>query len=206
MKLVDLDKVKELLDFSNNAIYTILLIARKKNNPGITNSKEIVYRETVRDLVHFDKKVNKLLSLAENRAENFKLYISFNPRDPLGAYKKLKYEFADWDEAISKSPEALIETTEKIKRIDCRFISCLQKSPMKKKYFMLDLDDKSKLQEVILLMDEHLEDGGIFFETKNGWHILFTPCDTGVLMEEIMSKDIDCELKRDDLLCIGYSK
>lgn len=206
MKITNLEKVKELLDFSDGNVYTIILVARKKNNEMITNSQEIVLRRIIRSESSFDKQVVEYMQYAKSRPENFKLYITFNPRSPLKAYKKLKERMSQWDYDIHKQQE---QTIERISKIDNEWISSLQKSPANKNYYMLDLDDKSKLIQVLSLIPLHTSITSCEveqFETKNGYHLLFEPCDTRELMQDINELKIDCELKRDDLLCIGYEE
>jgi len=205
MKLSNLENIKELLDFSNDGIYTMILIARKKNNSGITNSQELVFREIVRSSDSFDKKLSTLLDIAKLRDEEFKLYINFNPRDIKKAYKLLKSEFVNWDDDLTKSGEIVSQTIEKLKRIDLRFISSLQKSALKKSFYMIDLDDKTKLNKILDIFEKTTSSKILFnFETKNGFHLLFKPCDTRNFLEEINNLKIDCEIKKDDLLCLGY--
>jgi len=205
MELVNLEKVEKLLDFSNDSVYIMILIARKKNNDMISNSKEIVMRKVIRSINSFRRQVNEFVAIANYKSEEFKLYISYNPRSPLKAYKLLKDCFNTWDYDLTTEDGKDIAIN-KIKKIDDQYISCLAKSPTKKNYFMLDADEKGRLIDIgniFTNLDRQIE---YIFETKNGYHILFKPCDTRLLMENIDKDSIDCELKKDDLLCIGYEK
>ena len=73
---------------------------------------------------------------------------------------------------------------------------------------MIDLDDKSKLKEVTEIFENTTKSKILHkFETKNGFHLLFKPCDTREFIENAINKNkIDCELKKDDLLCVGYEE
>jgi rubredoxin len=200
MKLIDINKLKEILDFEAGCYY-LLLIARKKNNKDITHSKEIIYRRTIYSSEKLEIYINELVAISEyDKEHEYKLYISLNPRNVLKAYTNLKQKIAIYDMEMINNP-AIIN---KILKLDEEWISCLARSPAKKKYFMLDLDDKKQL----CLVESSLKTFNIkveyLFETKNGHHLLFKPCDTRLLMEAIKVNKIDCELKRDDLLCIGY--
>lgn len=205
MKLEDLDKVEKILDFSNDSVYIMVLIARKKNNDMISNSKEIVMRKVIRNIESFRKQVHEFTAIADSKTEEFKLYISCNPRSPLKAYKLLKTYFSNWDyDLLTEGGKDV--AMGKIKKIGDIDISCLAKSPEVKNYFMLDLDDKEESSNILLLMIKSLIKTEGIFETKNGYHILFKPCDTRNLMGDIKKAGIDCELKKDDLLCIGYEE
>jgi hypothetical protein len=108
---------------------------------------------------------------------------------------------ANYDYEMINNPDIV----NKILKLDMEWISCLARNPAKKKFFMLDLDDKSKLGQLRnLVVDYSAIPIEFEIETKNGYHLLFEPCDTSKLIEDIKSLNIDCELKRDDMLCIGY--
>lgn len=201
MKVVETDKLQSVLDFEAGC-YSLMLIARKKNNEDLTHSNEIVIRRVVYKPNILQMLIDELVAIADYDSKHeYKLYISLNPRSKMKAYKNLKEQMAKWDFELIHNPEV----QKKILKIDAEWISCLAKNPAKKKWFMLDLDDKNKLGQLKNLVEDYHDIPIISaFETKNGYHILFKPCDTRKLMEDIKSIEIDCELKRDDLLCIGY--
>lgn len=200
MKLIDINKIKQIVDF-DAGIYYLLLIARKKDNENITHSTEKVIRRVIRNERYLVHAIDELEAIANyDQSSNYKLYISLNPRNGLKAYKNLKENMANWDYEIYNNPDII----NKILKISEEWCSCLARNAAKKKYFMLDLDDKKQLEDINILMHVHNIKIEKNFETQNGYHILFTPCDTRNLMKDIESSDIDCELKRDDLLCIGY--
>lgn len=206
MILTDREKIKKIIDFETG-IYYLMLIARKKDNEDITHSTEKVIRRVVRHERQLDVYIDELEAIANYDKDcNYKLYISLNPRNGLKALKNLKEQIANWDYEIIHNPDIV----NKILKVDDEWISCLARNPAKKKYFMLDVDFKCKDREE--LIEYYMKDCDIEiehkFETQNGWHILFEPCDTRYLLEhfniEVNYNFDDIELKRDELLCIGY--
>jgi len=199
MKYISIDKVKEIIDF-NKGSYFILGISRKKDNDDITHAKEMVYRRLVTNELSLERAHKEITGLIElDDKHNYKLYVNYNARNVKKAYKNLKEKMANWDYEISNDPNIMT----KIVNVDKEWISCLARNPCKKDYFMLDLDEKDKLPEVLESMSPMM----MFqkaIETQNGYHILFKPCDTRDFEERIKVKGIDCEVKKDDLLCIGY--
>lgn len=196
-----IEKINSYLDFSNGNVYTLLLIARKKNNEGITNSQEITFQELVTSPEDLENKINKLTKVREGFNEEMKLYISCNPRNIIKAYMEMKKLFLDWDCELWGNTEELQNRLRKVPKL---FFSCLAKCPAQKKYFMLDIDCESQLDDVIKIMIEFKIFWDGVFITKNGYHILFACGDCRELMEKIKNKYLNVELKRDSLLCIAW--
>lgn len=205
MKLIDIDKIKEIMDF-DAGVYYLILMARRKNNDDLSHSKEIVIRRVLYKEEMLEIMINELVAIADyDKEHKYKLYLSFNPRDVLKAYKDLKTKMATYDYELLHNTEI----NKKILKLDMEWISCLARNSAKKKFFMLDLDDRLKLSDITNLMRKYLNITPNLWEsygTRNGYHILFKPCDTRELMENIKNCGIDCELKRDELLCIGYDE
>lgn len=200
MKYLNIESLKDFCDFEKG-IYYLMAIARKKDNEDLTNSTEIVMRRTVNNELQLERSFEELKGLIElDPKHKYKLYINFNPRDVKKAYLNLKNIMAEWDYNLMNNPNIY----NKILNVDREWCSCLARSPCKKTYFMLDLDDKDSKYALMLLLGHYQIKKTWSIETQNGHHILFKPCDTRKLMEEIKNAGIDCELKRDDLLCIGY--
>jgi len=63
MKLIEIDKIKEILDF-DAGVYYLMLIARKKNNEDITHSKEIVIRRVLYKEEMLETLINELVGIA----------------------------------------------------------------------------------------------------------------------------------------------
>lgn len=225
MILTDKTKIKEILTFNDECVYTLIAIARKRDNEGLTNSTEIVFREIVNSEEQFDKKYDRLIKVIEKDSHNFKLYITFNPRSILKAYNLMKQKFLMWDNDLyTLSYDHRYHTINRIGRIHYEWISCLSKQEAiyKKNYFMLDVDEKLNEKALITLNNRVKRyctlkgvNGDIIkstivnkeeiktFSTQNGYHILLPICDTRKLMEKLKEKYV-VELKRDALVCIGY--
>lgn len=206
MKYLDIETIKSICDFSKG-VYTLLAIARKKDNEMITNSQEIVIRRIIDSESKLEKKFEEIKSYVNSKPENFKIYLTFNPRDRLKAYNLLKHRFVDWDIQLQKGI-----TDNKTLKVDKEYISCLQsdKARASAEYFMFDLDDKEYFHVVMNLAKACQFEDLKYFETQNGYHILFKPCDTRDFFrvkesyEKYRKVVISCELKRDALVCIGY--
>lgn len=200
MKYISIDKVKEIIDF-NKGSYFILGISRKKDNDDITHAKEIVYRRLVTNELSLERAHKEITGLIElDDKHNYKLYVNYNARNVKKAYKNLKEKMANWDYEISNDPNIMT----KIVNVDKEWISCLARNPCKKDYFMLDLDEKENDEVVLCMLTNRNIQANFKIETQNGYHILFKPCDTRELIDDIKNNGIDCEVKKDDLLCIGY--
>lgn len=173
-------------DFSERSVYSLIAIARKKDNRDITNSREIVLREIVKSE---DKILEKLDSIyyrisAFNGMYNFRIYASVNARDIIKAAKELSYEILtrliDYKEDINK--------LHKLKRIDNIWFSVLNKpeNVYKNRFVILDIDhfDYDKYNEtvtdtVIALERKIVADGvgkmapPIIRKTHSGVHLIF---------------------------------
>jgi len=185
---------------TDEEVMVMIAIARKKYNAKL-KSEQVVFREVVTK-ENYEKKYKKLVALIHNypseaKPEDYSLYLSYNPRSVVKAVRLLKNRLADWEFELANGQQE--EYFRKLRRFDREFISCLQKpeSRSRKLFFLIDIDDAGKLEEVKALLDKIGIKPEMIKETKNGYHILVKPFDLRkwVGMEKV-------ELKRDGVFCI----
>lgn len=216
MKAIDL--LKKHCEFNSlYDCYVLLAVSRKKDNPSITNSQEIVFREVIKNPNDIVRKYNKIKAQIvnykdeNNKSYPFYLYISLNARDSLKATFLLQSKIDNWIQQTIGGADM----SNMFKKVYCHFYSTLM---MKKtitssqKYFMIDLDTKDVNQltaltrcfEIYNLKEELIQ------ETKNGYHIKLKPFDIRLLLDTDWSEygvdDIDFEIKRDANLFLEYIK
>jgi len=161
---------------SDYDVYVLLAVARKKDHPELTNSKEIVFREVIRKEEDIVRKYNKLNSAIKNYTDeegnkfSFYIYITMNPRNSKKAFFCLQNQI---NTMISESLNG-IDNSKKFKRIDNMWTSALMspKSRSGRGVFLIDLDSKNPdtYKQVITLVKK-FTDPIIDTETKNGFHI-----------------------------------
>lgn len=204
-----INKFKELMDFSNNNIYFMMLLARPKNNREITKASRIFIREPIRKLEDYEFKLEKLRHEAERLGYRFYIYVSVNARSVINGYENFKKITTEYEcEALHGKDDF----HEPLMRLDKLWYSCMMKPNARAtKYFLIDIDtkDDNVLQTVRDIINNWNMKGNIseiLFEqeTRNGWHYVCRPFDVRIL------KSIkDVEVKTDGLLfleSIGFGE
>lgn len=199
--------LNEHCEFENKfTCYVLLAVSRKKDVPHLTNSQEIVFREIIRKKDDVKKKYERIRTQAENyrdeegRSYPFYIYISLNGRDSLKAFHKFQHKMVDWNhELVINAPEVF----EKIRRTDRQFISVLAspESRTKKRYFMIDYDQKTSLPEFKLLLSAFDIEVMMEQETKNGYHFKVKPFNRKAFPQV---EGFDYEIKTDAQLFVSY--
>lgn len=187
-------------------VYILISIARKKDNEGITNSQEIVFREIIKNPEEIERKYNKLKTLVKNykdennKSYSFYTYISVNPRDSRKAFFLLQNRF---NTMLSESLSG-VDVSIKFKRINGLWMSALANPNCRgsRKLFMVDLDvkNKKKLDFILRLLGKFTT---IYqtIETKNGYHILVKPFNRTLIMPNNLF-----EIKTDALLFLEHNE
>jgi len=191
---------------TNYDCYVMLAVSRKKDTPEITNSQEIVFRETIKNERDIIRKYNKIKAQITNyKDENsksfpFYLYVSLNRRDAKKAFFILSKQMLGWIEEETNG----IDRSKMMKKIDGYFYSALMKEDAKstgQKYFFIDFDEK-ELKD----FDKWLENKGVeiimLIKSRNGWHIKTKPFDRRLL--EDLKDTYDFEIKTDANLFVEY--
>lgn len=205
--LVD-DRVVPFLDdycgFGEDRVYLLMAIARTKENPELTGSTEVVFREVVKDEEDVRRKVDKLRSSTENyRSDSgdqltFRLYVTANARNTVDAYFNFRSRMNGW---VKDRLDGDDEAARKFKRVDSYWKSELQKPAARDETrFIIDFDG----DWAIGVFREMLEDETeviVERETPNGTHVVTEPfdyTDVALLDEE------DIEIKTDGMLFLAF--
>lgn len=176
-----------------------MAIARKKENPDITSSGEIVFREVVNDEEDLERKIEKLRSSCRNygEAEKFRLYLGVNARNVMDCYFNFRSRMNDWMQHRFNGHEG---SKRKFKRVDSHWKSELQRpSSRDETYFIWDLDDVTR-QEKNEFVDDLPVDPELVQETPNGYHVV---TDTFNYKHDLET-EIEYERKNDGMLFLEY--
>jgi len=197
-------------EFNNEyECYVLLAVSRKKDTPEMTNSKEIVFREIIKNREDIVRKYNKIKSCVINyKDENgksypFYIYITNNNRNSKKAMFSLMNRMMGWIQEESNG----VERSKMFKKIDDYFISETMKyiNHGTNKYFLFDYDEKNKFNDFEEVL---IKKGIVTFiiqETRNGYHIKTKPFDPRLLQHLDKSK-FPFEIKKDALLFVEYVK
>lgn len=184
--LMDVDEARSFIrsycDFSDKRAYVLMAIARGNDeNPHLSNSDEIVFREVVKNEKDIDRKIDKLQNSTEHytgdedREHTFRLYISANARNVVDAYWMLQNEMADWGKQAMNGAEGAIT---KLNRIDSQWKSIMQKPGSKDEtHFVWDFDDPTiDMADVVSHLSMHTNVVACI-PTPNGYHVITKPFD-----------------------------
>jgi len=188
-------------------------VARKKDNEGITNKQEVVFREIIKGESNIGKKYTKLKTQCSNyvtedgRKLNFYIYVSVNGRDVRKGYIAFKEQLVKYEREIIFGTECSMQ----LKRIDSIWLSAIMKPEsrsLENKRFLIDIDTKDeKILSSIELYLKH-EKGIIELkqETKNGWHYITNPFNKQSFVNTIIYHGLEkvCEVKTDALLFVEH--
>jgi len=200
MKL-SINELKDYSEFGENRVYLLMAIARKKENPDITSSGEIVFREVVKNEEDTERKISKLQNACKRygEAEKFRLYYSANARNTLDAYFRYRERMNGW---IEKKMNGQADIDQKLKRLDSHWKSELQKPHSRDEtFFLYDLDtkDEDARKELVENLKEHTEIK-LHVPTPNGNHYIVEPFNHNKMPEF----DFDLERMNDRMFFIGY--
>lgn len=198
--MIDLTK---FINFTDDIVYVAFAIARKKTNPTITESGQIVIREPVRSLESIPYKIEKLKGIASQRNLNFYIYISANARSTRKAYKIFRKKLIDYED----EPGLYSHQLARLHKV--WYDSLMQTDARATKYFLIDIDTKDSevlknVRNIILNWEMKGNTASILFEqeTRNGFHWVTTGFDI-----RIISGIENVEVHKDGLLyldCVGF--
>jgi len=200
MKL-SIQELEDYSEFGENRVYLLMAIARKKENPDITSSGEIVFREVVKQEKDIEREITKLQNACKQygEAEKFRLYYSANARNTLDAYFRYRERMNGW---MEKKINGQADIDNKLKRLDSHWKSELQKPHSRDEtFFLYDLDTKSEdaRKELVENLEEHTEIK-LHVPTPNGHHYIVEPFNH----TEIPEFDFDLERMNDRMFFLGY--
>jgi len=200
-------EITDLMDFSNNNIYFLMVLTRPKNNPGVTKASRVFIREPVRSLESYPDKLEKCRAEAKRIGFKMYIYVSVNARNTINGYENFKKTITEYECQALHGKE---DFKDPLKRIDkLWYSSMMQPNARATKYFIVDIDtkDNSVLQNVRNIINnwnvkEHTSQILLEKETRNGYHFVTTPFDV-----RILSAVNNVEVKTDGLLfleAIGF--
>lgn len=200
MKL-SIDEIQDYSEFGEKRVYLLMAIARKKENPDITSSGEIVFREVVKSEKDIERKISKLQNACKRYggAEKFRLYYSANARNTLDAYFRYRERMNGW---IEKKMNGQADIDQKLKRLDSHWKSELQKPHSRDEtFFLYDLDtkDEDARKELVENLEEHTEIK-LHVPTPNGHHYIVKPFNHN----EMPEFEFDLERMNDRMFFLGY--
>ncbi|MFC6731066.1 hypothetical protein ACFQH3_16450 [Haladaptatus sp. GCM10025707] len=103
--------VEEYCMFGEERVYLFMAIARQKENPHLTSSTEVTFREVVTDTQDIRRKFDQLQSWAQHyRTESgdplaFRLYLSVNARNTVDGFFNFQEQTNGWIRAWLKGDE-----------------------------------------------------------------------------------------------------
>ncbi|MDS0258658.1 hypothetical protein NDI56_04430 [Haloarcula sp. S1CR25-12] len=195
---VDVEELRSFCSFGPDRVYLLVAIARRKENPETSHRDPPTIREIVEGPADLRRKVDQLDHAVSRFKERYRLYLSVNARDTLGATFELRRRMDDWLEMRLHGND---EVAAKFRRVDSEFKSVLQSDRCSdESYFIFDLDDASaadadRLRER-LAAETTVE---LVRETPNGYHLVTAPFDYTDL-----TTTVEYELKTDGLLFCSY--
>jgi len=187
--------------------YVLLAVSRKKDTPELTNSQEIVFREVIKHIKDIDRKYKRIKLNCQNyrddngKAYPFYIYISLNARNAKKANILMMNKLLLWLEEESNG----VDRSKMFKKMAGNFYSHLMKPESRtksQKYFMIDYDEKDKIDEFKKLLKDITETNIILEqETKNGYHLKIKPFNRNEL---VGFSDFDYEVKTDANFFVEY--
>lgn len=179
--------------FNSKPIYVVLFVSRNKDNKDVPDFKKrrmsFITHKSIDELGHdFISFVNM-----GRKGEMSRMYYSVNERDGEKIYKELMHFLFD-------NPEFnLCSMGSKLAGIAAK------KECAKTKKFMFDFDD-SDADNLSLFLEDLEHYYGLdyrVYQTPHGFAIV---TEHGFDTRELLEKWKDVDLKRDDLLCVNWSK
>jgi hypothetical protein len=173
---------ERLMDFSNNNVYMLSVITRKKNNSEITKKDREFFEVPVINLKELPYKLDLVRAVAKSSGMKIYMYVSANARDTLKAYEWVQRKFLEYD---ILGHRGVTDFRPKLATLDWLWYEALMQTTSKATdYFVLDIDtkDESTLNEVRQIVNNYNFKGykaEVLFEqeTNNGYHFVTKPFD-----------------------------
>ena len=176
--------IKDYCRFTEDTVYVLLLIPRKKDNKNraIKNNKD--RKNSIRYLISSVEDAGMALQDFEEYIERhsdtvYRVYLTVNPRSLLKASRELQIRMANWQFELI---EGKTEPYKKISRLSSEWKSILCSPKCRAdKLFMFDIDfsnsEEEDIKKVIAFREEiaKLTEIKYFGETKNGFCLVCKP-------------------------------
>jgi hypothetical protein len=186
MRVSNIQKIRNFIDFKENSFYFVQVIKRRKENPEMETGERVLKSFYVDSFEAYDKLTPMMVDLADQN--NARVYINLNKR----SYEKVCAEM------IKYLTDSLINKQYHTARIAFDKVAGRNRSDSEKKWLLdVDIKDKDYLKQIIGYINTLKPEGDKVYtilETKNGYHIICKPFDPRTLKENFP----DIEIKKDN--------
>ena len=207
---MDTDDVAAAIDtyceFGERRVYLLMAVARTRENPRLSSSSEVVFREVLERERDIDRTLRKLSCVAATYRDDegdpltFRLYLSVNARNTLTAYFNLLERLNGWSKDLIYGDEAV---DRKLKRVDQYWKRELQRDEAKDgSRFLIDVDTKAIETDGLKQRLSADTDVVLLRETPNGYHVITEPFNY-TEMDYLREHD-DIEVGTDRMLFLDY--
>lgn len=196
------ERMEPFLDFQEDEVYVLILLARKKYGSGFLKSSRVIWRHTLtKD--DWDVKAMKGLSLMMNyycekesiSPHDINLYLQVNPRNVRKALRTMKIRMAEHE---------YDKNYEYAQHLHSLWMSSLQKTSARsrREWFIVDVDslDKPLVDKALALLPKDVK---IYsYLTRKGYHLVTKPFNVQKFFEELGEDRKNVEVKLDDCVLL----
>lgn len=191
------EALETLCTFDEDRVYLLMAIARRKENPHLSDAEQIVFREVLTAPVDLERKRRKLAAVAADYDERFRLYASVNARNVMDAYFRFRSTTDGWLEDRFRGDDA---APPKFKRVDTHWYSELQRPHSRDETrFLWDLDDATAADRDAFRAALPV-DPALVRETPNGYHLVTETFDYRADLDTAVTH----ELKTDGMVFLEF--
>lgn len=168
------DQYAEDFDLFGDGYRVLMLLHRKKDGGHNKEKRRVKSFYIYNDREEFKRCLYEALVIKKVYDEEYRLYLSVNPRDITKAIRYMKGMLLEAE--YCGSPENAVNIYEKVFKDARTFL--MQPQCKKSQMFLLDVDDeegKDTLGDVLKIMAEKGIVELFRTRTKNGWHIITEP-------------------------------
>ena len=198
--------IESYCEFGERRVYLLMAVARTRENPHLSSSSEVVFREVLERGRDIDYALRRLSCLAATYRDDeggpltFRLYLSVNARNTLTAYFNLLERFNGWSKDLVYGDEAV---DRKLKRVDQYWKSELQRDGTRDdSRFLIDVDTKAIDTGGLKQRLSADTDVVALRETPNGYHVITEPFNYTEV--DYLRKHDDVEVGTDWMLFLDY--
>lgn len=191
-------------EFGEDRVYLLMAIARTKENPQLTGSSAVTFREVVTNQQDIRATYDRLRWLVEGYQADigeegtFRLYVTVNARNTVDGYFNFQEQLNRWVKEWLKGDDA---APKKFQELSSYWLSELQKPTARDdSRFLFDLDSASEAtkQQLIAALEAQTPVLTVR-ETPNGYHIVTEPFNYTTL-----EAGVEYELKTDGMLFVEF--
>lgn len=161
-------------DFRDDRGYVLMAIARKAQNPDLTNSKEIVHRRVLASEKDVGYCYGDLKALIDQYDYTFRLYLTVNPRSLTKAFYNFNKELQEMSSQLYHGHDGVLD---RLARLGSEWKSEVHSPEVRySDYFLFDLDGVT--DEELVEFEETLKVHVPKVQrvsTPNGFHVLCEP-------------------------------